>query len=333
MQGDRLRVRLPDDERRDGDAVEGRAGDGGGAGLAQVQPELRRRAAIGRGGAGHAAHVRSGAVPRSKKAYEIRERGRYPTKLYASSIAFDGEQGEKMRAVVEEILPYVDEHYWLPLYGMSGAAKAAGWKPKPGNPGRLDNMRSEPLPCWAVFTEAHVTADGMLAACCFGTGLDGGSGDGRPQEHAVRRGVEQRGVPDAAQGASGEGCHGNGLRVVRGSMSTPEPIRVFVGYDAREASAYHVCCQSIIENTTHPVAIHPLALNLMERFYAEQHVDGVNAFIYSRFLVPCCAGGTGLLFSLMAICSCAAIWLNYGLCAGLTAACKWCSTTTRRSIP
>jgi hypothetical protein len=108
-----------------------------------------------------------------KKAYEVRERGGYATKLYASSIAFNGEQGEKMRAVVDEIRPYVDEHYWLPLYGMSGASKAAGWKPQPGNPGRLDNMRAEPLPCWAVFTEAHVTADGMLAACCFGTGLDG----------------------------------------------------------------------------------------------------------------------------------------------------------------
>jgi len=108
-----------------------------------------------------------------KKAYEIRERGGYKTRLYASSIAFDGEQGVKMRKVVDEILPFVDEHYWLPLYGMSGAAKAAGWKPMPGNPGRLDNMRTEALPCWAVFSEAHVTADGMLAACCFGTGLDG----------------------------------------------------------------------------------------------------------------------------------------------------------------
>ena len=76
-------------------------------------------------------------------------------------------------------------------------------------------------------------------------------------------------------------------------MSTPEPIRVFVGYDSREASAYHVCCQSIIENTTHPVAIHPLALNLMERFYAERHVDGSNAFIYSRFLVPYLCGWSG----------------------------------------
>jgi MoaA/NifB/PqqE/SkfB family radical SAM enzyme len=108
-----------------------------------------------------------------KKAREIRDTMGYKTKIYASSIAFDGEQGERMKAVVEEIKPFCDEHYWLPLYGMSGASKAAGWKPRPGNPGRLDNMRSEPLPCWAVFTEAHVTADGKLAACCFGTGLDG----------------------------------------------------------------------------------------------------------------------------------------------------------------
>ena len=109
-----------------------------------------------------------------RMARTIRDTGGYSCKLYASSIAFDGEQGEKMRAVVDEIAPVVDEHYWLPLYGMSGASKEAGWKPRPGNPGRLDNMRAEPLPCWAVFTEAHVTADGMLAACCFGTGLDGG---------------------------------------------------------------------------------------------------------------------------------------------------------------
>ena len=108
-----------------------------------------------------------------KQARAIRDIGDYPTRIYASSIAFDGEQGERMRLVVNEILPYVDCHYWLPLYGMSGAAKAAGWQPKPGNPGRLDNMRTDTLPCWAVLTEAHVTAEGMLAACCFGTGLDG----------------------------------------------------------------------------------------------------------------------------------------------------------------
>jgi len=113
------------------------------------------------------------AIDNLKEARRIRDEGGYKCGIYASSIAFDGEQGEKMRNLVEQIKPYVDEHYWLPLYGMSGASKAQGWKPKPGNPGRLDNMR-EPIPCWAVFTEAHITSDGQLAACCFGSGLDGG---------------------------------------------------------------------------------------------------------------------------------------------------------------
>lgn len=113
------------------------------------------------------------AIENLKQARHIRDDGGYQCGIYASSIAFDGEQGKKMRAVVDEIRPYVDQHYWLPLYGMSGASKEIGWKPKPGNPGRLDAMR-EPLPCWAVFTEAHITADGGLAACCFGNGLDGG---------------------------------------------------------------------------------------------------------------------------------------------------------------
>lgn len=112
------------------------------------------------------------AIDNLKAARRVRDEGNYGCRLYASSIAFDGEQGVKMQAVVDDIKPFVDEHYWLPLYGMGGASKAAGWKPQPGNPGRLDNMR-EPLPCWAVFTEAHVTVDGLLAACCFGSGLDG----------------------------------------------------------------------------------------------------------------------------------------------------------------
>lgn len=107
-----------------------------------------------------------------KQARKIRDWGSYSCRLYASSIAFDGEQGERMRAVVEDIKPWVDEHYWLPLYGMGGASKSIGWKPQPGNPGRLHNMR-EPLPCWAVFTEGHITKDGKLAACCFGSGIDG----------------------------------------------------------------------------------------------------------------------------------------------------------------
>lgn len=112
------------------------------------------------------------AIENLRLARELRDDEGFDCGIYASSIAFTGEQGELMKKVVEEIRPWVDEHYWLPLYGMSGASKTIGWKPQPGNPGRLDNMRP-PLPCWAVFTEGHVTKDGKLAACCFGTGIDG----------------------------------------------------------------------------------------------------------------------------------------------------------------
>ena len=62
-------------------------------------------------------------------------------------------------------------------------------------------------------------------------------------------------------------------------------IPVFIGYDPREAVAYHTCANSIIRHASRPVAIVPLALNLFED-YKETHTDGSNHFIYSRFLVP-----------------------------------------------
>jgi len=64
-----------------------------------------------------------------------------------------------------------------------------------------------------------------------------------------------------------------------------KPIPVFVGYDPREAIAYHTCVNSIIRTASAPVAIMPLALNLFTD-YTETHSDGSNQFIYSRFLVP-----------------------------------------------
>jgi lipopolysaccharide biosynthesis glycosyltransferase len=64
-----------------------------------------------------------------------------------------------------------------------------------------------------------------------------------------------------------------------------KPIPIFVGYDPREAIAYHTCVNSIIRHATRPVSIIPLALNLLED-YKEIHTDGSNHFIYSRFLVP-----------------------------------------------
>ncbi len=63
------------------------------------------------------------------------------------------------------------------------------------------------------------------------------------------------------------------------------PIPIFIGYDPREAVAFHTCVNSIIRMASRPVAIMPLALNLFKD-YNETHTDGSNQFIYSRFLVP-----------------------------------------------
>ncbi len=105
-----------------------------------------------------------------KEARGVRDIGGYSCGLYASSIRYDGEQQKKMESVVEGIRPFVDEHYWLPLYSMGSLAsereKELGYRPTAGNQGRLGALR-EPLPCWSAFTEGHVTADGKLSACCF----------------------------------------------------------------------------------------------------------------------------------------------------------------------
>jgi lipopolysaccharide biosynthesis glycosyltransferase len=69
-------------------------------------------------------------------------------------------------------------------------------------------------------------------------------------------------------------------------------IPIFIGYDHREAIAYHVCVNSIIRHSSQPVAVVPLALNLLKD-YKEEHTDGSNHFIYSRFLVPHLTGYQG----------------------------------------
>ena len=90
--------------------------------------------------------------------------------LYASSIEYDGEQRAKMEETAAVLREYVDEHYYLPLYNQAGYTTAdetaRGLRPTAGNQGRVGALR-DPLPCWAVFTEGHVTADGKLSACCF----------------------------------------------------------------------------------------------------------------------------------------------------------------------
>ncbi|OGS01073.1 MAG: hypothetical protein A2V88_15940 [Elusimicrobia bacterium RBG_16_66_12] len=111
------------------------------------------------------------ALENVKAAYEMRKAKGYKTGLYASSIKYDGAQQVKMEALLDKsVRPYVDQHYWLPLYSMGAFATQReaelGYRPTAGNQGRLGALR-EPLPCWSAFTEGHVTAEGKLSACCF----------------------------------------------------------------------------------------------------------------------------------------------------------------------
>jgi MoaA/NifB/PqqE/SkfB family radical SAM enzyme len=111
------------------------------------------------------------ALENVKAAHGVRARGGYKTGLYASSIRYDGEQQQKMETLLDaRVRPYVDQHYWLPLYSMGAFAtqreRELGYRPTAGNQGRIGALR-EPLPCWSAFTEGHVTAEGRLSACCF----------------------------------------------------------------------------------------------------------------------------------------------------------------------
>ena len=105
----------------------------------------------------------------------VQERTGHRCGLYASSIQYDGEQGERMKELIAtRIAPYVDQHYFLPLFGQGGQVHddlgERGLHQVQGNPGRAGAMR-KPLPCWAVFNEGHITFDGKLSLCCF-TGDD-----------------------------------------------------------------------------------------------------------------------------------------------------------------
>ncbi len=111
------------------------------------------------------------ALDNIQSAWAVRERGGFRTGLYASSIRYDGRQRDRMeRLLGERVTPWVDAHYWLPLYSMGAFAtqreRELGYRPTAGNQGRIGALR-EPLPCWSAFTEGHVTSEGKLSACCF----------------------------------------------------------------------------------------------------------------------------------------------------------------------
>jgi radical SAM protein with 4Fe4S-binding SPASM domain len=102
-----------------------------------------------------------------KYAYWVRESCGYRCGLYASFVLYDDQQRERMKPLLNQVRPYLDEIYALPLYGApSSIAQQHFW---PGNQGRADNP-VPPVPCWALFREGHINYDGTVCACSFNTG-------------------------------------------------------------------------------------------------------------------------------------------------------------------
>ena len=69
--------------------------------------------------------------------------------------------------------------------------------------------------------------------------------------------------------------------------NSPNPIKVFIGYDRNEVVAYHPLSQSILDQCTLPVQFTPLNLeNLSGIFSRERNPLQSTEFSFSRFLVP-----------------------------------------------
>lgn len=66
-----------------------------------------------------------------------------------------------------------------------------------------------------------------------------------------------------------------------------QPLKIYIGYDSAEPVAYHVCCQSILENTSHPVSFFPIGLkNKPRSFNRPRGEKDSTEFAITRFLVP-----------------------------------------------
>lgn len=71
-------------------------------------------------------------------------------------------------------------------------------------------------------------------------------------------------------------------------------LRIFIGYDSREAVAYHVLAHSIMRRSSVPVAIEPVMLSQMRGLYTRERGSMESTeFSMSRFMVPYLAGYAG----------------------------------------
>lgn len=91
--------------------------------------------------------------------YEYIKNTKSKTELSISSIFYNNEEQYKF---IKSLPPIT--HYYLPLYSQAGDN---GYDYNKGNIGIIGS-ESKSLPCWALFTQAHIKVNGDLCACCFG---------------------------------------------------------------------------------------------------------------------------------------------------------------------
>lgn len=74
-----------------------------------------------------------------------------------------------------------------------------------------------------------------------------------------------------------------------------ETLKIFIGYDPKEAVAFHTLAHSILFYASVPVSITPVNLKNLKGIYKRQHDNRQsNTFSFSRFLVPYLSGYEGL---------------------------------------
>lgn len=86
-----------------------------------------------------------------------------------------------------------------------------------------------------------------------------------------------------------------------------EPLRIFIGWDGREAIAWHVLAHSILARSSIPVALIPLrqdALRSMGIYTRERGPTESTEFSLTRFLVPYLSGywGTSIFMDCDMLC-------------------------------
>lgn len=73
------------------------------------------------------------------------------------------------------------------------------------------------------------------------------------------------------------------------------PLRIFIGYDSREAVAYHVLAHSILRRASIPVALIPLTRQSLTGIYQRPpQANESTEFSFTRFLVPYLSNYEGL---------------------------------------